>query len=331
MVEEGREIQVGSECVAVTAQSIARTMQSLKLLQESIPKVLKPDVDYGHIPGIPGQMLKDSGAANIINFFNAYPGDRRILHMRDDGKVIAVCVEVPLISRESGKIIGSGVAASSTQEIKHKYRWVEDPADWGYNQEAIESWPKKDIRVEKGVTEYKIKNPEHSELLDIIIRQASKRAEADAARSLPGVGTALNILLGGKRQAPVDRPDWSRFWGECSKLGLSSEEVHAKLQVKSLSDWLAQGRTLEEAVEALRRAGEAPTAPGQVIPPERPKTEPTEASVKTFDDLYKVCFEFYKMQPADVIKELGYTSQHALVQSQRTPWSCWQEIRGIRQ
>jgi hypothetical protein len=326
--ERSIEIRKAGTTAVVTAESIARTVASLKLLQGAIPSVLRKGVDYGHIPGIPGEMLKDSGASNIINFFNAYPGDRRILHLRDDGETIAVCVEVQLISRESGMPIATGVAASSTQELKHKYRWVDNPIDWGYDEDAVKNWPKRNIEFKDGVTKYKIRNPEHSELLDIVMRQASKRAEADAARTLPGVGTALSMLLEGKIEKPQrEEQDWNKFWGEVNLLGIPSDEVHVKLRVKSLKDWLATGKTLEQALEALREAGDAPKPPSAPISPKKSKQAPTKESLKTLNDLYKVCNEDFSMQPEDVIKDLGYTRQIDITE---TPWEAYQIIRGIR-
>lgn len=322
---------VSPGAVTVSAESIAKTVRSLQLLKESIPNVLEKDVDYGHVKGIPGEMLFDCGASNIINFFNAYPGERKILHLRDDGEIIAVCVEVPLISRETGMVVGTGVAASSTQESKHKYRWIDNPLEWGYSQEAIDKWFKKDTRVEEGVIFFKIKNPEHSELLDIVIRQASKRAETDGARSLPGVGTALKLLLDHKlRKAPADKPDWPRFYGEISKLGFSQDEVHEKLGVKSVNDWLAQGKTLDQALNVLRRTGDAPAPPAAATPPSKPRRDPKTVKpeeVKSINDLYKVCNECFGLQPAAVVKELGLTTQADIA---ATPWDCWLQVMGPR-
>lgn len=325
--------------VEVTPESIAKVQKTLALLRESIPGVLTPNVDYGHIPGVKGMSLFDSGAQNIINFFTAYAGQRNVLHFRDDGQMVAICVEVQIIDRRSGFVIATGVGASSTEESKNKYRWIDNPLDWGYSQEALDNWPKRDIRPDKdtGKLEYKIKNPEHAELLNNILTVASKRAEVDAAKSLPGVGTALRLLFDGKlkpgtaavapstkQAAGFNIPDWNHFWGEVNKLGLKQDQVYAKLGVVAIHEWLKLGKTLDDALSILR-AGTAPGQPGKPTPAETDKKYPTE--VPDMGTLFKVCFELWGMQPAQVIKELGYTAQKDI---EETPWDAYNKIKAIK-
>lgn len=51
--------------------------------------------------------------------------------------------------------------------------------------------------------------------------------------------------------------DWNWFWGKAKELGIARDEVHARLRVASVKDWVAQGRTLEEAINVLKGGGEA--------------------------------------------------------------------------
>ena len=45
---------------------------------------------------------------------------------------------------------------------------------------------------------------------------------------------------------------WMHFWGDTRKRGYNTEEaVHLALKVESLKVWLAQGKTLDDAIEAL--------------------------------------------------------------------------------
>lgn len=326
--------------IEVTPESIAKVQRTLTLLRESIPGILIPNVDFGHIPGVKGMSLFDSGAQSIINFFTAYAGQRNVLHFRDDGQMVAICVEVQIIDRRSGFVIATGVGASSTEESKNKYRWVENPLDWGYSQEALANWPKKDIKPDKesGVLEYKIKNPEHAELLNNILTIASKRAEVDAAKSLPGVGTALRLLFDGKlrsgataaapasKQASgIDIPNWNSFWGEVNKLGLKQDQVYEKLGVTAIHEWLKKGKTLDDAL-AILRAGTPPEQPGKPTPAKTNKKYPTE--VPDSGTLFKVCFELWGMQPAEVAKELGYASPKDISEP---PWEAYTKIKSIKE
>ena len=54
-----------------------------------------------------------------------------------------------------------------------------------------------------------------------------------------------------KREPVPGKRDWSWFWGKVRELGLTRDEVHARLGVDSVKDWVAQGRSLEEALGAL--------------------------------------------------------------------------------
>jgi hypothetical protein len=322
--------------VEVTPESIAQVQKTLELLRKSIPGILMASVDYGHIPSIKGMSLFDSGASSIINFFSAYAGQRNVLHLRDDGKIIAICVEVQIIHRGSGLVIATGVGASSTEESKNKYRWVDNPLDWGYSEDAIKTWPKRDIRTDRGSTEYKIKNPEHAELLNTILTMSSKRAEVDAAKSLPGVGTSLRLLFDGKlkpgasaeapasKQAPsLDIPDWNSFWGEINRLGLNQAQVYDKLGVTAIHEWLKQGKSLKDALDILRSQG---TAPEKATPPTPPKVYPTQ--IPDYGTLFKVCFDLWGMQPAEVARELGYSSQKDISDA---PWECYIKIKALKE
>jgi len=234
--------------------------------------VLREGIDWGRVPGVPQPFLWDPGASQIISAFRCHPGERRLLHLIDDGEKIAVIVEVPIISNESQQKVASGIAAASTQEVKHKYRWVKKPLEWGFTEEAV-----KDLktRTDNGIIEYRIPNPEHSELLHIIITQASKRAEVDAAKTLPGVASALRELFIGKKYSPgykdqssakttqdsqegaadidLDSPRWTKFWAAVKDIFGDdyARKTREALGVKSVKDWLRDGKTLDDAIEIL--------------------------------------------------------------------------------
>jgi len=246
----------------VTPETIQETMQSIALLQDMVRHTLIRDVDYGRIPGTPQDSLWDPGASMIIGSFNCYCGQRRILKLEDGDSKIAVCIEVPILSRRAQQEVGSGIGAASTLETKYKYRWVAKPQDWGYDDAAIKTFKTKRGREDGRETMlYRIPNPEHSELLNTIIKMASKRAEVDAAESLPGVSSVLRQIFSGKaprqdRAMPQDdytSPRWQRFWGEVTRLGFTQQEAHQKLGVASMHDWLADNHTLPDAIAILRQ------------------------------------------------------------------------------
>jgi len=110
------------------------------------------------------------------------------------------------------------------------------------------------------VTLFRIANPEPGELLNTLLKMASKRAEVDAAEALPGVSSALKQLLHPTSAgAGVQREDpWRPFWGEATRLGLTEQQVHERLgdalgrPIESDYQWLAEKHTIPEAIEVLR-------------------------------------------------------------------------------
>jgi len=130
---------LASHPLAVTPDYINSTRTSLSLLRELVREVLVRDRDYGKVPGISGEFLWDPGASQIIASFNCHVGPRRFLNFVNDGQKISIVIEVALIHTPSGAEVGSGIGAASSQETKHKYRWVDNPREWGFGEEAVHS------------------------------------------------------------------------------------------------------------------------------------------------------------------------------------------------
>jgi len=151
---------------------------------------------------------------------------------------------------------------------------------------------------------------------------------------------------------------WKKWWAKQKEKGLSEDDVHGFLGVASVkADWIDQGRTLEEAEAIINNALEKRTekpkaartkpAKAQPAPPpvaETPREElfPEEAaepaetppkpkrdpeSIKNIAQLYSACFEDFKLQPKDVLKELGYKLQTDISE---TPAECYRKIAAVR-
>ena len=128
------------------------------------------------------------------------------------------------------------------------------------------------------------------------------------------------------------------------------------LGVTSVKEWTDQGKTLDEAMEVVSKklgqpkvAREKPAKaqPAPVIdvtsepaedlfPPDEVTPEPAEAlpqpkrdpeTIRTINELYKSCHEDWDMQPDQVIKELGVSSQTDLSD---TPANCYRQIAAVR-
>jgi hypothetical protein len=296
----------------VTPQYIENTRRSLGLLRQMVQDVLIRDRDYGRVPGIPGDFLWDPGASQIIGAFNCHAGQRRILSLVDDGRKISIILEVPIIHNLSSQEFGSGIGAASTMETKHKYRWIDNPKEWGFDDEATKSMK---TRTQDGKTLYRILNPEHDELLNTLVKIASKRGEVDGAEGLPGVSAALRELFSGKRpkqaekEAPEeDSPRWTSFWSQAKALlgdeaeqrGIEvSDIVHELLSIRSMKDWLKSGKSLDDAIRKLsdKRASRGKTRS------EWDKV--TKDDVPDYDHLEALIEKLAGIMPTKLYKELG--------------------------
>ncbi len=282
--ETGEIIELEPQALAVSPAYVQETTKSIALLQDMTKSLLKRGRDFGRTPGTASDGLWDPGASLIIAGFNCYVGQRRVLRLVDEEIKISVIVEVPIISRQSGKEVGTGVGAASTLETKYKYRWLypSELEQLGYTKEQITSL--KTDQKHKG--RYRVDNPEHGELLNTLIKQASKRAEVDAAEALPGVASVLREMFdpnkqeGAGEQPPraekttkngkeeYEGPAWQRFFGDITRLGYTNQEAKDKLGVTSWhKDWLAKGHSLQEATDILG---------GKKQPAAATEEEPTE-------------------------------------------------------
>lgn len=232
---------------AVIENKVITIRQELQLADRIASEVLEPGVDYGIIPGTKGYSLLDPGSNTCINAFNCYVRSD-VLFRQVDEVMISYVISVELVSRDDNQVKASGVGAASTKETKYGTRWVTDPEAFGYRREDLQK------RTRNGEDRYKIVNPEWSELENTILKMARKRAEIDAAQALPGISRFISRLNAAGQQTAgktEDDPDWSGFWSAAKALGLVAEDVHAILEVNSMKDWIAQGKTLNDAVRTL--------------------------------------------------------------------------------
>lgn len=257
-------IKAEPPALVLTEEGIATTKHNIEMAEKLVMSVLEKDIDYGVHPGTSSLALRDPGASKIINSFNCYP-DHKILHYEETEALTSYLVQTSLIDRVTGLVVGTGIGACSTLETKYAIRWVENPEGYGYTKENLTK------RKRDGKTKYRIPNPDVADLGNTILKMSAKRSEIDASQSLPGVGSALRKLFG----APAGRkePDWAGFWGRVRQLGLTNKQARDKLGVKSIIEWIDEGKTLEEAITVLSQGLAQPEATSETTAPaeERPE------------------------------------------------------------
>lgn len=306
----------------ISAEALSIIEQNITALETFIQNSLIPDIDYGRVKGIPEPFLQDPGSQKIVNAFSCYFEPEILQYTIDpDKELITYIVRVKVIERGSGAVKAEGMGVASTLEQKYGKRWVRDPEDFGYDKEGLRTregeYPDKAGEIP---IFYQIPSPDWGDLVNTLLTMATKRAEMDAAKAMPGVLSALRILFMGETV-----PNWKNFWAKMRDLGFSSDQVHDALYAPSLKDWLAKGKTLAQAeAEVMRKlkpnvtkpssAQKATTAPTEQKASSGPSQPPLGAqprdpeTIKTMGDLQKACYEDFHLQPKQLLPELGVNS-----------------------
>jgi len=153
-------------------------------------------------------------------------------------------------------------------------------------------------------------------------------------------------------EKPNGEKNWKHFWAKVkSELGLTAEEARELLQVDSIKEELIDaGWTMEriwnELIAALQRQiisqdedlfGESEVKAdeawdelvheAEVVEAEAKKTKRDPETIRSIQDLYRACHEDFKLQPKEVLKELGYGSQSDI---NETPAILYQKIAAVR-
>lgn len=255
MTEKTKEItveEITPVALQLSEQAIATVKHNIQLCEQLVKEVLEKDIDWGTIPGVSQPFLFDSGAAKIMAAFNCY-ADYKVIDATIRTPHISYTITSQLINRQSQRVVATGIGAASTKEVKHRYRWVENPEEEGISPKGLRQ--RKDGK-------YRIPNPETEDLLNTIAKMAAKRADVDAAQSLPGVAATLRKLF---TLVPLkgEQYDWKWFWSKIKLLNITSKEAHDILGVASIkNDWVGvQHRTLDEAYEIIKNAVQISVTP----------------------------------------------------------------------
>jgi hypothetical protein len=307
--------------VRLTEASIQLVKHNASMAVKMVEELLNEGPDFGNIPGVKGKSLFDPGASKIFNAYNCYT-DYRVIHSVEEDELISYTIQAIVIHRASQEIVGTGIGACSTREVKYKYRYVYNPEDYGYSEEEVSKLKQNKEKA------YRITNPEEGELVNTIVKMAAKRADTDAAQSLPGVGSALRRLFDPKSGNEREETAWRSFYNQLRALGISDEDAHKRLNIGSFKDWLAQGKTLNDAIEILAAevAEDALKNKGAAPAPLARRTDPL--TLKTKEDALRACHNDFGLQPLDVAKELGFKTVKEITD---TPETIYRIVASARQ
>ena len=299
----------------LTEQAIADIKRNIMMCERLVNEVLEAGVDYGKVPGVAEPFLQDPGAGKIMAAFNLY-AEHHILSERLESGLISYLIAARLVHRESGRVVAEGIGAASTEETKHKYRWVKNPEDYGYHPDDFQGRAKRKAKDGSGDTEYHIPNPERGELQHVVASMAAKRAEKDACQSLPGVGSTLRKLFsrkysgkGGHDTVAVTIKDFNQFWSETRRLGWpDSDSVHQALKVGSIKVLLDKGQTLDQIIQKLRNMPPPTPKPTEDIPGLSAEDEESPPEELPPEDTTPPATEVFWQR----LREIGFSKDYAL-------------------
>lgn len=122
-----RDRQPGTDLAVVESAepgaivAVRHAIDELKAFRTFVANELKPEMDYGIIPGTKKNTLLQPGAQKIAMYFNAFPDSTVEATELGNGHV-EYRVVTRLVHRQTGRVIGQGIASCSTMESRYRFR-----------------------------------------------------------------------------------------------------------------------------------------------------------------------------------------------------------------
>lgn len=219
---------------SIDIQAISNIMTKINTMQALIQKTLKPEHDFGVIPGTNKPTLLKPGAEKILMMFGL-TSEYEFLDKIEDFQKGFFSYSVKCILTKNGNKITEGVGHANTYEGRYRWRWVKEQ-DLPVNID-------KDSLISRtnrwGKTEYKVENDDPYTLANTVLKMAKKRAQIDATLT---VGSLSEVFT-------QDLEDMKEF--------LENEEVENMTiedagNIKVTFGKKHNGKTLKEILESDR-------------------------------------------------------------------------------
>lgn len=174
---------------------VAGLRQRMKLLDDLLRQVMVRDVDYGVIPGTKKPSLFKPGAEKLLEIYGLGIGEPVIRRIEDwDAGFWQYEVQLPIVHRRSGEVIGWGTGSCNSKEAR--YRWRNDTS-WHNSRPCThtacnaeskrgavvcpDGWLLKTTRNGKTLWERRTENDSRWDLPNTLLKMAKKRALVDGA------------------------------------------------------------------------------------------------------------------------------------------------------
>lgn len=220
------------ELVAIQADVLLARRQSVERV---VKEVMVPGVHFGEIPGVKGKSLLKPGTEILAASFQLGIDYEIETIPDDDGR--RYVVKALITHQPTGAYLGSGMGECSTNETKWKWRGAHD------KEVADTQADRRRKKYTKDGREYWQVRQEVADVGNTVLKQACKRAAADAVLAVLGVrGVVLDsdpVAQASRPQAPRGRPPLARagaakvkeMVAAAAAKGINEDEILARLKV----------------------------------------------------------------------------------------------------
>lgn len=340
------------ETIALALPNRDETISSLKAINEFgkiVHQLLIEGSDWGVIPGTQKPTLLKPGAekiTKILGLADTYEVTQRVEEWEKG--FFHYEVKCTLTHLKTGIVISEGLGSCNSMESKYRYRWLwssELPPDFD-GEKAVKRW----VTLKSGSKspQYRVDNEDIYSQVNTLLKMAEKRSLVDAALHAGRLSDLFtqdieDINIGsmeqeGKETEVKDTETHKEHW--CEEHNCAFVKKHkfgkdywshplpgGKWCNEKKKETESKAAPAAESTEELPSDEPNPPPEAKVEELQHPKSERDPDTLKTINDLYRACNEDWKLQPAEVIKELGVSSQSDIAE---TPADCYRKIEAVR-
>jgi len=231
-------------------EEIKANLDAVRKLQQL---VMKKGIDYGRFPGTTSKSLFKPGAEKLRLAFWLRPNFSCLERVEDWDKGFFFYKYRCEMATQDGMVLGVAERGCHTKEDRYRYRWVDEgDIPPGVDPRSLKTRKIKEKTQEK--TQYRVENEDTWSLQNTVMSMAQKRAFV--AATLMATGASALFTEEGEEieetTKTITRGEWKAFWDRVKGLGLTAKQAHELLGVKHMEEYLAQGRTLDEAIDELK-------------------------------------------------------------------------------
>lgn len=163
--KEVRDVVIVDILPANLDAEIQKAVQGRKAMDKIFNELLQQGVDFDRVPGTDKPTLLKPGAELLCQVFRLAPGKPEMLNFIEDFErgIFSYTVSLPIIHRETGMLVATGIGSANSQEVKYKYR-----------------------KEEKDGEKVRTLNPEPADQQNTLVKMAAKRAFVDGILKATG-------------------------------------------------------------------------------------------------------------------------------------------------